>query len=179
MGHLFNHCSFVDDKLRQLLREEVMNTYRLVLPTTTIAVSNVFVLGTQAMNPSIAHIAVPVNYQTTWSQPITPIVLGKTSMLLTSTYPMWYNDIPPFAPLDPNLYPTYPSRIKGFDSSIFKNYTCYVPENVYLVLEQLVVPHTYIPNSIGNQFPTVVQPMISKDRQPIQQPIIALMPTTI
>ncbi len=52
------------------------------------------------MNPSIVHTPVLVNYQTTWSQPITPIVPGKTNMLPTSTYLMWYNVIPPFVPLD-------------------------------------------------------------------------------
>ncbi len=50
------------------------------------------------MNPSIGHIVVPVNYQTTYSQHVTPIVLGKTSMLPTSAYLMWYNVIPPFVP---------------------------------------------------------------------------------
>jgi hypothetical protein len=34
-------------------------------------------------------------------------------MLLTSTYPTWYNVIPPFVPLYPSLYPSYPIRIKG------------------------------------------------------------------
>jgi hypothetical protein len=42
-----------------------MNTHQLVFPTTTIAVPNVFVLGTQAMNPNISHMAIPINYQTT------------------------------------------------------------------------------------------------------------------
>jgi len=65
-------------------------------------------------------------------------------MILTSTYPMWYNVIPPFMPLDPNLYPTYQTGTKGLDSSTFRNYTCYVPGNVYLVPEQHVVPPTYI-----------------------------------
>jgi hypothetical protein len=71
-------------------------------------------------------------------------------MIPTSTYPMWYNVIPPFMPLDPNLYPTYQTRTKGFDSSIFRNYTCYVPRNVYPILEQHVVPLTCIPNYVGN-----------------------------
>jgi hypothetical protein len=48
--------------------------------------------------------AILVNYQTTWSQPVIP---GQTNILPTSTYPMWYNVIPPFVFLDPNLYPTY------------------------------------------------------------------------
>ncbi len=52
------------------------------------------------MNPSIVHTLVLVNYQTTWSQPITPIVPSKTNMLPTSTYPMWYNVISPFVALD-------------------------------------------------------------------------------
>jgi hypothetical protein len=65
MGHMFNRYPFVDDRLRQLLREEVMNVHQLVLPTITIAVPNVYVLGTQAMNPIIVHTTIPINYQTT------------------------------------------------------------------------------------------------------------------
>jgi hypothetical protein len=71
-------------------------------------------------------------------------------MLPISTYPMWYNVIPPFVPLDLNLYPTYQIGTKGLDSSIFRNYIGYVPGNVYQVLEQLVVPSTYIPYFVGN-----------------------------
>jgi hypothetical protein len=50
---------------------------------------------------------------------------------------------------------------------------------VYPILGQPIVPPTYIPYSIGNQFPTTVQPMTSKDRQLVQKPIIVLVPTTI
>ncbi len=46
MGHIFNCCPFVDDRLRQLLREEVMNTHQFVFPTITITIPNVSVLGT-------------------------------------------------------------------------------------------------------------------------------------
>jgi len=62
---------------------------------------------------------------------------------------------------------------------IFRNYIVYVPENVYLVLEQPIVPPTYIPNSIGNQFFIVVQPMTNKDKQLVQQLVTTSMPTTI
>jgi hypothetical protein len=65
VGHLFNHCPFVDDRLKQLLKEEVMNVHQLVLPTTTIVLPNVYVLRTQAMNFSIGHTIILVNYQTT------------------------------------------------------------------------------------------------------------------
>jgi len=71
-------------------------------------------------------------------------------MLPTSTYPMWYNVIPPFVPLDLSLYPTYQIGTKGLDSSTFRSYIGYVPGNVYQVPEQLVIPSTYIPNFVGN-----------------------------
>jgi hypothetical protein len=78
-------------------------------------------------------------------------------VLPTSIYPMWYNVIPFFMPLDPSLYLAYPTGTKGLDSSIFTNYTCHVPRNVYLVHVQLVVPPKYTPYSVGNYFPIVVQ----------------------
>jgi len=61
VGHLFNHCAFVNDRLKQLLREEVMNVW-LVLPTTMTIILNVYILGNQAMNPSIGHTTLPINY---------------------------------------------------------------------------------------------------------------------
>jgi len=42
-----------------------MNTHQHVLLTTTIVMPNVYVLKIQAMNPSIVHTIVHVNYQTT------------------------------------------------------------------------------------------------------------------
>jgi hypothetical protein len=59
---MFNRFPFVDDRLRQLLKEEVMNIHQFVPPTTTIAVPNVFVLGIQAMNPNIGHTIILINY---------------------------------------------------------------------------------------------------------------------
>jgi hypothetical protein len=64
MGHLFNCCPFVDDRLRQLLRVEMMNIHQPTLPTTTIIIPNVFILGTQTMNPSIGHMTIPIKYKT-------------------------------------------------------------------------------------------------------------------
>jgi hypothetical protein len=87
-------------------------------------------------------------------------------MLPTSTYPMWYNVIPPFVTLDLNLYMAYSTGTKGLDFLIFRNYIGNVLGNVYLVSEQLVPP-TYIPNFIGNQFLTMVQLLTSKDNKPI------------
>ncbi len=32
------------------------------------------------MNPSIGHTTIPISYQPTWQQLVTPIMLGKTSV---------------------------------------------------------------------------------------------------
>jgi hypothetical protein len=71
-----------------------MNTHQCVLPMNIIIVLNVYVLGSQIMNLSMGQMVIPINYQTTWSQPVTQIVPSKTNRLHTSTYPMWYNVIP-------------------------------------------------------------------------------------
>ncbi len=52
-------------------------------------------------------------------------------------------------PLDPNLYPTYPTGTKGLDPLIFKNYTSYVLGYVYLIFEQPVGPQTNAPHFVG------------------------------
>jgi hypothetical protein len=62
MGHLFNSCPFFDDRLRQLFREEVMNIHQPIFPTTIVAIPNLSILGTQAMNPSIGHMVIHINY---------------------------------------------------------------------------------------------------------------------
>ncbi len=111
----------------------MMNLHQPILPNPTIVVLNVFILGTQAMNPNIGYTTLFVNYQTTWSQPITPIIPSKINALPSSTYPMWCNVIPRFVPLNLSLYLAYPIGIKRFDPSIFKNYISYVPK--YPVLE--------------------------------------------
>jgi hypothetical protein len=42
-----------------------MNVHQFVFPTTTTILPHVFVLWNQAMNPSIGHTTMPINYQTT------------------------------------------------------------------------------------------------------------------
>jgi len=59
---MFNCCPFVDDILRQLLKEEVMNVHQHVFPTITTKIPNEFVLGNQAMNLNTCHTTVLVNY---------------------------------------------------------------------------------------------------------------------
>jgi hypothetical protein len=100
-------------------------------------------------------------------------------MLLTSTYPMWYNVIPPFVPLNPSLYLTYIIKTKGLDSLIFKNYTSYVPRNVYPILGQPVIPPMYLPYFVENQFLTMVQLVTNRDKQHVQQPFTTPIPTIV
>lgn len=107
------------------------------------------------MNPSIGHIVILINYQPTWPPPFTLFILGRTNVLPTSTYHMWYNVIIPCIPLEHNLYPTYFIETKRFDPLIFRNYTCYVLEYVHSIPKQLVIPSVQIPH-IGNQFIIVV-----------------------
>jgi hypothetical protein len=78
-------------------------------------------------------------------------------------------------PLDLSLYPTYPIGTKGFDSSIFRKYAGYVLGYLYLILEQHVVPPIFTPQFVGNQFPTMVQLVFNRERQHVQQSIIALV----
>jgi hypothetical protein len=92
-----------------------------------------------------------------WQQLVTPIVKGKTKVFPTSTYPLWYNVIPPFVPLNPMLFSAYPIRTKRLDPLIFKIYTSYVVGYEYLVHEQPILQPTCTPHSIGNQNLTMVQ----------------------
>jgi hypothetical protein len=75
----------------------------------------VLIQGIQITNPNIGHMAIHVSYQSTWQPHVTPFVPSKTNVLLTSTYPMWYNVIALYVPLDLSLYPTYPIETKRCD----------------------------------------------------------------
>jgi hypothetical protein len=62
MGHQFNYYPFVDDRLRQSLREEVMNVHQLIILIATTILPNVLIRGIQAMNISFNHIVIPISY---------------------------------------------------------------------------------------------------------------------
>jgi len=78
---------------------------------------------------------------------------------------MWYNVIPPFVLLDLSLYPT---RTKGLDFMMFRNYMGYVPRYEYLVLEKPIVPPTHTPHFVGNKFLKMVHLIINRDRELVQ-----------
>ncbi len=69
VGDEHKHCPFVDDKLRQLLKDEGMNVHQPIIPTTTTKLPNIPMQGTQAMHLNFSHIAILVSYQLAW-QPL-------------------------------------------------------------------------------------------------------------
>ncbi len=91
MGYQFKHCPFVDDRLRQILRNEVMNVHQFIIPITTIILPNALVQGIQIMNPNFGHITILVSYQLASKSLVTSFVPNQTTVLPTFTYPMWYN----------------------------------------------------------------------------------------
>jgi len=57
------------------------------------------------------------------SQHVTPLIVGQPKVI---PYPMWYNTLPPFIPMDLNRYFIYHSGIKGPDPLIFGKREKYV-----------------------------------------------------
>jgi len=93
------------------------------------------------MNPTFGHTIIPIRYQLILQSHVTPFVPHSTDVFLHLTYPMWYNVIPPYIPLNPNLYSTYPTKIKWFDPLISRNiHIGYILEYVYLIPELIIPP---------------------------------------
>jgi hypothetical protein len=56
-----------------------------------------------------------VNQHVGWSQLVTPLIAWQPK---TIPYPMWYNTLPSFVPMDFNMYSMYYLGIKGHDPLI-------------------------------------------------------------
>ncbi len=70
--------------------------------------------------PSLVIHPTLVNQHLGWQQPITPLIARQPKVILyPPAYPMWYNIVPPFVPMDPNMYSVYYSKIKGPNPLIF------------------------------------------------------------
>ncbi len=74
------------------------------------------------------------------------------------------NGIPPYIPLNLNLYLTYTTKTKGFDPLISNNYTSYVLGYILVPEQPGVIPLIQMPQTIGNQFATLVQLVINTNR---------------
>jgi hypothetical protein len=58
----------------------------------------------------------PVSQNPGWQQHFTPFITGKPRVI---PYPMWYDTVPPFIPMDLNMYSMYYSGIKIHDPLIY------------------------------------------------------------
>jgi hypothetical protein len=58
-----------------------------------------------------------------WPQLVTPLIVGQP---INVPYLMWYNTVPSFVPMDPNMYSMYCSRIKGPNPLISRRNKGYV-----------------------------------------------------
>ncbi len=76
----------------------------------------------------------------------TPIILGQLNVILFSIYTMQYNVVLRYIPLDPNLYPKYFLRIKGFELLVSRDKTRkYVTNNNQPMPKQHVVHSNIVP----------------------------------
>jgi hypothetical protein len=109
-----------------------------MVPNTPTTHVDVPIQQTQ-IQPSLIANPIPVNQHVGWSQLVTPLIARQPR---TVPHPMWYNIVPSFVPMDPNLYPMYYLVIKRPDPLISrrkKGFAVYVaqPQQAPLV-EQLV-----------------------------------------
>jgi len=61
-----------------------------------------------------------LNQHLSWQQLVTPMIVRQPRAIPYPPYPMWYNTIPPFVPMDPNMYSMYYYGIKRHDPLIFR-----------------------------------------------------------
>jgi hypothetical protein len=64
-----------------------------------------------------------------WQQSITPLIT-QPKVVPYLPYPMWYNTIPSFVPMDPNMYSSYYFIIKGLDPLIFGRKEIYATNTI-------------------------------------------------
>jgi len=113
-----NHCPFVDNKLKQLLKEEFITSLHVILSTLVTHVG----VHVQQIQPQSSLVTNPtlVNQHLSWQQLVTPLIVRQPRAIPYPPYPMWYNTIPPFVPMDPNMYSMYYYGIKIPDPLIFR-----------------------------------------------------------
>jgi hypothetical protein len=68
----------------------------------------------------------PINQHLSWQQFVTPLIVRQHVVISHPSYIMWYTIVPPFVPMDPNMYFMYYSGIKGFDPLLFGRKEKYV-----------------------------------------------------
>jgi hypothetical protein len=62
---------------------------------------------------SLVNNSISVNQHPSWQQLVTPLIARQPRVVPYPPYPMWYNILPSFVPMDLYMYPTYYFEIKG------------------------------------------------------------------
>jgi len=108
VGHEFKNCPFVDDKLKRLMKEEFKTSLQIVVPSTLATHVGVPIEQNQ-IQPGLVTNLTLVNQHLGWPQLVTPWIAWQP---INVPYLMWYNTIPSFVLMDPNMYSMYYSIIK-------------------------------------------------------------------
>jgi hypothetical protein len=86
-----------------------------LVPSTSTTHVGVPIQQTQTQ-PNLVTNPILINQHLGWSELVTPLI---TWQLRIVSYMMWYNTIPSFVPMDPNMYSMYYLGIKGLDPLTF------------------------------------------------------------
>ncbi len=111
IGHEFKNYPFVDDKLKWLLREEFITSLSHVTMNTPTIHVGVFVPQIQSQSSLVIHPTL-INQHLNWQQSITPLITWQPRVMPYPPNLMWYNTIPPFIPMDHDMYSMDNSGIK-------------------------------------------------------------------
>ncbi len=108
----------MDDKFKQLMRKELITYLQPIVSNTSTTHFGVHVQQLKPQSSLVTNLT-SVNQQLGWQQPITSLIIGQPKVVPYPPYPMWYNSIPSFVPMDHNMYLMYYSKIKGSYPFIF------------------------------------------------------------
>jgi len=102
VAHDFKDCPFVDDKLKLLMKEELTTSLHPIVPNTLS--THVGVPMQQLWpQPGLVNSSTPISQQLGWQQPITPLIARQPKVVPYPPYPIWYNILPSFVPMDLNM----------------------------------------------------------------------------
>jgi hypothetical protein len=62
----------------------------------------------------LVNSSTPISQQLGWQQPITPLIARQPKVVPYPPYPIWYNILPSFVPMDLNINLTTINRNKGW-----------------------------------------------------------------
>ncbi len=157
------------------MKEKFQTSLQPTVPSTPINHVGVPIQQSQ-IQLSLVTNPIPVNQHVGWLQPITPLIAMQPR---TISYPTWYNSVPSFVLMDPNMYSMHYSKIKGPNPLISRRKKGYVID----VIQLKQVPH--VEQLVQNQYPIKI-PTLGLEQSdpftrdvPIPQAMIVTLPINI